>query len=126
MIIPPIAFARCAGKVQCLGEMPKKAGRLQSSPTTKNCAGPRCKSSGAGLREGKRAGSAHAALVLPLEAFDGGPDRRERAILMLLFAEGIGVGSKRRVDRLLQQVRKVVIEARPVRPRLRHDIGRNV
>lgn len=53
-------------------------------------------------------------------------DRRERPVFMLRFAKSICVRLIGRIDGLVQQVRKVVIEPRFVRPLLRFDIGRHV
>jgi len=51
------------------------------------------------------------ARLLCLEARDRGADRRERPVFVLLLAEAVGIRAVRRVDCLLQQVGKVLVEA---------------
>ena len=60
------------------------------------------------------------------EAPDFGANRCKGTIFVLLLAEGIGIRPVGRIHRFLQQVRKVMIEARSGRARLRHYIGCNV
>jgi len=63
---------------------------------------------------------------LRLEALDRGADRRERPVFVLLLAKAVGIRTVGCVDRLLQKVGKVLVEAGFVRPRLGEDVSRNV
>src|SRR5271165_4137717 len=65
-------------------------------------------------------------LLFGFEPRDLRPDRRKRSIFMLRFAKTVGVRAVGSVDRLVEQVRKVVIEAGLFRPRLRFDISGDV
>src|ERR1700726_4010280 len=77
-------------------------------------------------RKPECAESSRVALMFLSEAPDFGADRCKGTILVLLLAEGIGIRSVGCIHRFLQQVRKVMIEARPGRAWLRHDMGCNV
>src|SRR6476469_5042929 len=66
------------------------------------------------------------AFLLRLEPRDRRADRRERAVFVLLLAEAVGIGAVGRVDRLLQQVGEILVEAGLARPWLRDDVGRDV
>jgi hypothetical protein len=45
---------------------------------------------------------------------------------MLLLAKAVRIRPVRRVHRLFQKVRKVLVEASFVRPRLGYDVSRNI
>ena len=77
-------------------------------------------------RKPECAGSSRVALMFLSEAPDFGANRCKGTIFVLLLAEGIGIRPVGRIHRFLQQVRKVMIEARSGRARLRHYIGCNV
>ena len=70
--------------------------------------------------------SSRVALMFLSETPDFGAYRCKGTILVLLLAEGIDIRSVGCIHRFLQQVRKVMIEARSGRAWLRHDIGCNV
>src|SRR4051812_134265 len=64
--------------------------------------------------------------LLRLEPRDRRTDRRERAVFVLLLVEAVGIGAVGRIDRLLEQVGEILVEAGLARPRLRDDVGRDV
>ena len=51
------------------------------------------------------------ALLLRLELCDGGANRREWPIFVLLLAEAVRIRAIGRIDRLFQKVGKVLLEA---------------
>src|SRR5262245_5832451 len=64
--------------------------------------------------------------LLRLEPLDGGADRRERTVFVLLLAEAVRIGAVGRVDGLAQEVGEVLVEAGFGGTRLRHHVGRHV
>ncbi len=61
-----------------------------------------------------------------LQARERRPDRAEGSIHVLLLAEAVGIGTVGNIHRLLQQIGKILVETRALRPRLRNHEGGDI
>src|SRR5262249_23960977 len=98
-------------------------GLNKATAVTRLCPMPRANPTGLSLIASSRL---RRALLLRLEFCDRRTNRCERPVFVLLLAKAAGIRPVGCVDRFVQEIGKVFVEARFVRPRPRDDIGRDV